>query len=559
MATFAVSSALICIVICCSFVQNSSANSYYSYESKGSLVSPEIELFPVRDKRYVAEPIERLADNYEKGGSYIKDVKKTDSPLFRRAELVGSVAIVGELAPHVHGIAAPAPPEPSKVPPQVLHENATEQHAATSTPTTTVVPEKPTKKPIEKFTKKVAEIEKTTEKSTSNTTKNNEEDDIDEFPKEITNNTLIKHNITQKQEDHHTYYTSKYMVGEAVAQHYWVDLETEEGVTVNEMLSKSHRRAATVRLTFDFPFYGYSVRNMTVATGGFLYTGDYIHSWLAATQYIAPLMANFDTSMSEHSFVKYRDNGTAFTVEWSNVALQDKKDAGEFTFQVTLHSSGDIVFVYKDIPITVDKIGDTLHPVKVGLSDAYIIDKAVFYIRRKTIYEYHRVTFNRDDIKNWTVIYMKALPTCVNLKDCYSCVAHNTTLPCRWCDSINRCSSGYDRFHQDWTQNSCPSSAINDTQYCSKSTSQRERFNPSQAPHIEAHSKADDSRETRLGHSGMLGVFIVVCFLACLGMWVFHAYRNPHTRFGQVLIKYRPSQWRLRRGEARYTAATIHM
>jgi hypothetical protein len=65
----------------------------------------------------------------------------------------------------------------------------------------------------------------------------------------------------------------------------------------------------TVKLSFDFPFYGHLVRNVTIATGGFLYTGDYVHSWLAATQYIAPLMANFDTSISKNSYVKYVDNG----------------------------------------------------------------------------------------------------------------------------------------------------------------------------------------------------------------------------------------------------------
>jgi hypothetical protein len=48
---------------------------------------------------------------------------------------------------------------------------------------------------------------------------------------------------------------------------------------------------------------------VTIATGGFLYTGEYVHSWLAATQYIAPLMANFDTSISNNSYVKYVDNG----------------------------------------------------------------------------------------------------------------------------------------------------------------------------------------------------------------------------------------------------------
>ena len=69
------------------------------------------------------------------------------------------------------------------------------------------------------------------------------------------------------------------------------------------------RRAATIHLSFDFPFYGHEVRNITIATGGFLYTGEYVHSWLAATQYIAPLMANFDTSQHQDAKIRYADNG----------------------------------------------------------------------------------------------------------------------------------------------------------------------------------------------------------------------------------------------------------
>lgn len=64
-----------------------------------------------------------------------------------------------------------------------------------------------------------------------------------------------------------------------------------------------------MKLSFDFPFYGHLIRNVTIATGGFLYMGEYVHSWLAATQYIAPLMANFDTSLSNDSYIKYWDNG----------------------------------------------------------------------------------------------------------------------------------------------------------------------------------------------------------------------------------------------------------
>lgn len=104
-----------------------------------------------------------------------------------------------------------------------------------------------------------------------------------------------------------------------------------------------------VALTFDFPFYGHYLRQITIATGGtfrfynrcssdlscicselrsvfashtqvlhifpicpfsgFIFTGDITHRMLTATQYIAPLMANFDPSHSKESTVQYLDNG----------------------------------------------------------------------------------------------------------------------------------------------------------------------------------------------------------------------------------------------------------
>ena len=45
-----------------------------------------------------------------------------------------------------------------------------------------------------------------------------------------------------------------------------------------------------------------------MATGGFCYVGEQMHSWLAATQYIAPLMANFDTTRN-YSNILYANNG----------------------------------------------------------------------------------------------------------------------------------------------------------------------------------------------------------------------------------------------------------
>lgn len=109
-----------------------------------------------------------------------------------------------------------------------------------------------------------------------------------------------------------------------------------------------------------------------------MYLGEYIHSWLAATQYIAPLMANFDLSTSNDSIIYYMDNSTALTVTWYNVTLQDRPKVGRFTFQTTLFANGNIVFAYKQLPIKIKDIDSTNHPVKIGLSDAYVLDKTIF-------------------------------------------------------------------------------------------------------------------------------------------------------------------------------------
>lgn len=49
-----------------------------------------------------------------------------------------------------------------------------------------------------------------------------------------------------------------------------------------------------------------------------------------------------------------------------------------FSTQATLKINGDIIFAYKNIPAPVTSIGDKAHPVKIGLSDAYIIDRTFF-------------------------------------------------------------------------------------------------------------------------------------------------------------------------------------
>lgn len=413
------------------------------------------------------------------------------------------------------------------------------------------------------------------------------------------NTTLQNHNITKTQEDYHTYYNSVWTTEKNASDEYWKRLDN---MNVSSLLSNSHRRATTVLLSFDFPYYGYPIRNITIATGGFLYTGDYVHSWLASTQYIAPLMANFDTSLSPNSFVKFRDDGETFTVVWENVSLQDRPENGSFTFSATLNKSGDIVFAYHTIPIDIQQIYDDKHPVKVGLSDAYIIDKTIFRTKQKTIYEYHRVNFGRSKVLNNTLITLYAQPTCYSFKDCQSCMNHEgAEFKCIWCPSLNRCSTGVDRKRQDWIQKGCDKTQIMEISVCpalgqkgnnygepieistegndTNGTYRHEsEIPPSSTKNGNGKSKSEThpsagsedgvnkvpafhaAMEQESSSSSLLVSMMVICgiLLGC-GCWVLYAYRNPHTKSGQLLIRYRPNKWSWRRGEARYTAATIHM
>lgn len=421
-----------------------------------------------------------------------------------------------------------------------------------------------------------------------------------DVPDEKINATLKQHikdeGLNDKEDiDHYKYYKHTFKP----FNESWIDLEkwntsVHPGiVNIHDMLSKSYRRAATISLKFDFPFYGHSVRNITIATGGFLYTGEYVHSWLAATQYIAPLMANFDTSQAEQATVKYADNGTTLVVEWGNVYLQGREEVqkeGPFTFQAILHQSGDIVFAYKTIPVNIINIEDAEHPVKVGLSDAYIIERTIFFVRRKTIYEYHRVSMKNQEIANQTAIYLQALPRCNMKTSCEECIALNVTeeddrvVPCKWCPVAKLCSDGFDRSKQKWLKFNCDkphkSYSINEatgsiTEMCSNDN---RNFNGSPHDYDPSFTTVDDDHlhnhvedfntndqehftdsKSNVHHAGVATITIVILLILTIIGWFLYAYFFPHSCSGQFLIKHRPSRWHWRRGEARYTAASIHM
>ena len=66
-------------------------------------------------------------------------------------------------------------------------------------------------------------------------------------------------------------------------------------------------------------FYETTLKTLLfVYLAGFMYLGSYVHRYLAATQYIAPLMANFDPASSPNCSIKYFTNGENYVLKISN-------------------------------------------------------------------------------------------------------------------------------------------------------------------------------------------------------------------------------------------------
>lgn len=393
------------------------------------------------------------------------------------------------------------------------------------------------------------------------------------------NKTVKKAGIKESQNYSQNNDTFKYYKSEFKhdGENYFIDLDSKNNtgdhagkVMEHNMLSKSYRRAATIQLNFKFPFYGHEVENITIATGGFLYTGDYVHSWLAATQYIAPLMANFDTSKKSAAKIRFLDTGDYLVVEWKDVFLQDREKEGPFTFQVILRRNGNIEFAYNQIPLKIVGIQDEEHPVKVGLSDAYIIDRTIFFVRRKTIYEYHRVNMKNEEISNLTAIVFTSLPTCNRQTTCETCLGPDVNSPqpdlkCHWCPQLKRCSDGMDRARQKWLTNNCDKYKLDKIQHCKNQQVDWPSSRSNSQSFEEPSSSSDDMVNEHqiagppVNPGGLVTLVISILLVMTFFGWIGYAYFYPHTWSGQILIKYRPGAWRWRQSGARYTAASIHM
>lgn len=91
------------------------------------------------------------------------------------------------------------------------------------------------------------------------------------------------------------------------------------------------------------------------------------------------------------------------------------------------------------------------------------------------------MNFNRQDIKNWTVIYLNAIPTCLEMDNCRDCLTKLKDFECKWCAELNQCSTGTFRSRQDWLLKGCDVRKIKEVDNCPSPTTtykeEEEEFN----------------------------------------------------------------------------------
>lgn len=130
---------------------------------------------------------------------------------------------------------------------------------------------------------------------------------------------------------------------------------------------------------------------------------------------------------------------------------------------------------------------------------------------------------------------------------------------------MNRCSTGTDRKRQEWVQNGCEKTLISNASSCPKlggsgndyastltSTPSSIETRPQNTTNDQvvqnkvpeevsktalAHAMND---EPKTGGTGfVVGLLLPIVFIMSIVVWVFYAYRNPHTKSGQLLIQVR--------------------
>lgn len=114
---------------------------------------------------------------------------------------------------------------------------------------------------------------------------------------------------------------------------------------------------------------------------------------------------------------------------------------------------------------------------------------------------------------------------------------------------MNRCSNGFDRNRQEWLTKGCDKKNVNNVTMCTQiqptEVANVDEVNniDDQKPHREFYdwkkSSLQQKEPVKMSVSSIVAILFLISMFTGMGMWLFYAYRNPHTTSGQILIRVR--------------------
>ncbi|CAB3387127.1 Hypothetical predicted protein [Cloeon dipterum] len=291
-----------------------------------------------------------------------------------------------------------------------------------------------------------------------------------------------------------------------LAKSLWVNMDSEEKADFSIVFQPAydtqrgptHRYLKWLKLSFDFPFYGYLTKFVSIDIDGRICMKKIKYYNEECNSFVAPLGTKLSFRKNE-SYIKYKDTGKSFIVQWANVDLNPPFYYVKLnvTVQATLYENGTIEFVYKQILSSLFVVyGDEFKTrVTIGTRDSkgYIGNHDHPY---GSIALQERMNKDHFDIKNGTVILMTPLPTCNSFTSCHLCALSRTNFQCVWCPQLNRCTNyGMDRGYQKWVSSGCINNHISSFEYAGKCLDKRHGTGAVKI--IQEKHKCDDSDKSR--------------------------------------------------------------
>ena len=310
----------------------------------------------------------------------------------------------------------------------------------------------------------------------------------------------------------------------------------ELGENTTEILTDAHRVYQIWQLKFRFPYYGHLLNAVGVTTGGFLYTGTIFHQQIHLSQYISPLMADFNPSLTASGRVLVYSTEERFTVQWDQVLNHHRESDGPFTFQVSIFPSGKIYFAYRYLPLLWNELNNDDHPVEIGLADSFYFEVAREFV---ILVEYSRISArnllsDENTDLSFSAFEMDPVPNCVTANTCDSCMAITSlgVFNCSWCETAEqKCSDGVDRFAQKWFDNGCLTNAV--------STCPLPTVSPSETSTTPSASIGPNPLSVGSVVGIVLGGVLLAIAIAtgCFGILAFYAVRHPKSKIGTFMIE----------------------